>query len=197
MRLISGGTDWYFHLWLNTVRIYRKRAEVKVILERDLRKHCPRPFFFDIGDRHVQAKMMFNLKGDAEKLIPFLKPHYVKLIEVMHPLLMPVIDKFSVHGTRAEVKTEVATRGRIAVKPVRTSRPDLVREYSRSVPPGWREEILIAFGHRCAHCGADLRQTEYHMDHIIPLSKEGTTTKKNLQPLCATCNLAKGNRHTG
>ncbi|RJQ68090.1 HNH endonuclease [Pseudonocardiaceae bacterium YIM PH 21723] len=31
-------------------------------------------------------------------------------------------------------------------------------------------------------------------DHIVPLSKDGTHQRSNLQVLCRTCNAAKGNR---
>lgn len=192
--LISGGTDWYLHLWINTVRIYRQRPEVKRILEHELPRQCPAPFRFDAGERHVQLKMNFNLGGGLENFIPTIKPHYLKLIGQLHPVLVPVIDKFSTHGTRAEVKAEVATRGRSVVAPVRTARPDLVREYSRSVPPSWRGEILEKFGYKCARCGCNLRGQDYHMDHKVPFTRGGATTKENLQPLCPPCNLSKGNR---
>ena len=32
------------------------------------------------------------------------------------------------------------------------------------------------------------------IDHIIPVSKNGTTEEKNLQTLCKTCNRKKGNK---
>lgn len=43
-------------------------------------------------------------------------------------------------------------------------------------------------GGRCCMCGA---RADLEFDHIIPLSKGGATTFRNLQLLCKTCNLKK------
>ena len=195
--LIGGGTDWYFHLWLNTIRVYRDRHAVKSSLETQLRQLSPRSFRFDVLDRAISIKINFNLKDGPEQLVDFLKPHYIRLIEAVHPVLIPIIDKYSAYGDRAEVKKEVATRGRIPHKPVRTARPDLVREYTRSIPPSWRKEILEKHDYKCAHCGEDLKITGHHIDHKRPFTRGGTSTKENLQLLCPPCNSTKGNRFTG
>ena len=42
---------------------------------------------------------------------------------------------------------------------------------------------------RCVQCGRD-EELEY--DHIIPISKGGSNTEKNIQLLCAACNRSKG-----
>ena len=196
-RLISGGTDWYFHLWLNTIRIYRERLMVKKELENKLKCACPKGFQFTVMDRAVEMKINFGNRGDLSQLVMFLKPKYVDLIQAVHPILMSAIDRFSEYGRRAEIKAEVAGRGRISYKPVWVKRPELIEQYSRSIPPSWRSEVLAAYNYRCAHCGINLRGKPFHMDHKIPFSKEGTRVKSNFQPLCPPCNLKKGNRFIG
>lgn len=193
-QLISGGTDWYFHLWLNTVRIYRDRLAVKSKLESKLRKVSPKPFKFNVNDRAISIKINFNLKDGLKSLSQFLTPHYVRLIEEVHPVLMPIIDEYSTGVGRNGIKAEVSARGRISHKPVRTAHPELVREYTRSIPPAWRQQILKAFNYRCAHCQTNLKSSGHHIDHIVPFSRGGTSKKHNLQPLCPDCNLKKGNR---
>ncbi len=44
-------------------------------------------------------------------------------------------------------------------------------------------------------CICDSRR-DVEIDHIIPASKGGLNDRKNLQPLCETCNRIKGSRLT-
>ncbi|MBU8921819.1 MAG: HNH endonuclease [Bacteroidales bacterium] len=61
------------------------------------------------------------------------------------------------------------------------------------VTPGQRQRILDRDGHVCLSCGS----TEaLEIDHIVPVSKGGTSEDTNLQTLCGNCNATKGNRHT-
>jgi 5-methylcytosine-specific restriction endonuclease McrA len=57
-----------------------------------------------------------------------------------------------------------------------------------------RYEVLKESDGRCSLCGATKKERPLDVDHIIPLSKGGKTTKDNLQVLCAKCNRAKGNK---
>lgn len=55
------------------------------------------------------------------------------------------------------------------------------------------EEVLEKYGNRCLCCGrSDVRIT---MDHVLPLSKGGTNTIDNVQPLCFSCNSRKSVKH--
>jgi 5-methylcytosine-specific restriction endonuclease McrA len=47
----------------------------------------------------------------------------------------------------------------------------------------------------CAACKVDISKIEYHIDHIVPLSKGGLHDKSNLQLLCKKCNLTKSAKH--
>ncbi|MDL2274681.1 HNH endonuclease [Desulfosarcina sp. OttesenSCG-928-G10] len=44
---------------------------------------------------------------------------------------------------------------------------------------------------RCYYCGQETPASELTMDHIIPLSRGGKTTKGNVAPACKTCNTQK------
>ncbi|MHB1783672.1 MAG: DEAD/DEAH box helicase family protein [Acidimicrobiales bacterium] len=46
---------------------------------------------------------------------------------------------------------------------------------------------------RCNHCGRSIPFDLMHGDHMLPWSLGGRTTMDNLQALCASCNLRKGN----
>tara|TARA_R110002095_G_scaffold124835_4_gene108373 strand:- start:1558 stop:2892 length:1335 start_codon:yes stop_codon:yes gene_type:complete len=59
---------------------------------------------------------------------------------------------------------------------------------SRYIPDEIRSEVWYRDGGRCVFCNAD----DYlEFDHIIPLSKGGSTSTENLQILCRKCNSEK------
>jgi 5-methylcytosine-specific restriction endonuclease McrA len=60
-----------------------------------------------------------------------------------------------------------------------------------------QSQIYCAYrrsGGKCAICGTSLSE-RYHIDHIKPFSKGGATDIKNLQAVCAPCNLKKGSKY--
>jgi 5-methylcytosine-specific restriction endonuclease McrA len=54
-----------------------------------------------------------------------------------------------------------------------------------------RTRIYERDQYRCVECGTHLNLT---IDHIIPVSKDGTNDDANLQTLCKSCNSRKGVR---
>ena len=57
------------------------------------------------------------------------------------------------------------------------------------IPEAIRSEVWRRDGGCCVHCGS---KENLQFDHIIPISRGGATSVKNLQLLCRQCNLAKG-----
>jgi hypothetical protein len=54
-------------------------------------------------------------------------------------------------------------------------------------------QLMIIQGGRCAGCARRLRN--YHVDHVMPLTKKGRNDISNLQLLCPPCNLRKSSKH--
>jgi hypothetical protein len=63
----------------------------------------------------------------------------------------------------------------------------------RDISARLKVQVLIRDGNTCRLCGVTVTGDNIHIDHIKPWSKEGETVLENLQVLCSTCNLAKGN----
>jgi hypothetical protein len=57
------------------------------------------------------------------------------------------------------------------------------------IPEAVRTEVWRRDQGRCVNCGS---KENLHFDHIIPVSRGGGTSAKNLQLLCQSCNLTKG-----
>lgn len=53
--------------------------------------------------------------------------------------------------------------------------------------------MLERFNNCCVKCGGD---GVIQKDHIIPIYKGGSNSIDNLQPLCISCNTAKGSDQT-
>lgn len=52
-----------------------------------------------------------------------------------------------------------------------------------------REQIIKLYGKKCFGCGS--RDSQLHIDHIIPQCKGGSAAFRNLQPLCEVCGNQK------
>jgi len=60
-----------------------------------------------------------------------------------------------------------------------------------SIPQEVMDRVWNRDGGRCVKCGS---QENLEFDHIIPVSKGGATTYRNIQLLCKKCNLEKTNK---
>jgi hypothetical protein len=58
------------------------------------------------------------------------------------------------------------------------------------IPEGVRIEVWRRDGGKCARCGSR-EKLEY--DHIVPISKGGSNTARNIELLCEKCNRSKSN----
>lgn len=55
-------------------------------------------------------------------------------------------------------------------------------------------EVCERFGWACLRCGVSHLDSPLTVDHVIPLSKGGSDSILNVQPLCLSCNSAKKDR---
>lgn len=55
--------------------------------------------------------------------------------------------------------------------------------------------MYIQQNKKCKVCREEFGSKKYHIDHIIPISKGGSSDISNIQLLCKKCNLSKGNKN--
>lgn len=78
--------------------------------------------------------------------------------------------------------------------PVDVSRMPVAKEQParrEAIPRAVQREVWQRDGGRCVECGT---REKLCFDHIVPFSRGGSNTVRNLQLLCERCNLSKGNR---
>lgn len=105
--------------------------------------------------------------------------NYIKAMAANQPL--PAVDA-SAPNREATVPAG-ASEAANGSSPQRQRREAIPRAVQRDV---WRRDEG-----RCIECSSKERLC---FDHIIPYSRGGSSTARNLQLLCERCNLAKGNR---
>jgi 5-methylcytosine-specific restriction endonuclease McrA len=59
-----------------------------------------------------------------------------------------------------------------------------------SIPRNVKKEVWNRDDRKCVKCGS---QKNLEFDHIIPVSKGGSNTARNVQILCKKCNREKSN----
>ncbi len=56
----------------------------------------------------------------------------------------------------------------------------------------WKTQIKESWNHKCAYCNSEEDLT---LDHVIPQSKGGLDTTRNVVCCCKSCNQSKGHEH--
>ena len=78
-----------------------------------------------------------------------------------------------------------------------------IKYVKKIIPKALREQVWIntigkKFSSKCtiSWCTNTITPFDYHCAHIIPESKNGSTTIENLVPTCSKCNLSMSNNYT-
>jgi hypothetical protein len=68
------------------------------------------------------------------------------------------------------------------------------RRRGRYIPFKIKIRVVRRDNHTCQHCGVHLRDDELEFDHVIPVSKGGSSEEHNLRLTCFDCNRDKSDK---
>jgi hypothetical protein len=69
------------------------------------------------------------------------------------------------------------------------------RQQGRSIPFAVRARVARRDNYTCQECGKHLKDEELEFDHLIPLSKGGSSDEHNIRVTCIDCNRSKAGRY--
>jgi hypothetical protein len=164
--------------------------------------------FAAFGCRFLQSNARHNRGADVGTLVVSTKSIYfvprdggvrsVRLRSVADVVAGPghftlTTTKKSLSGTAWVAEADIASEVVLAALGIekRHMLPSDSEGRSRSIPQSVKHAVWHRDGGRCIQCGS---VHSIHFDHVIPFSKGGANNIENLQLLCASCNLSKGNR---
>ncbi len=78
---------------------------------------------------------------------------------------------------------------------IRHNRKSKIRNDGGKLSAGLFDELFYKQNGICVYCKTYLTKQSTHMDHIMPIKLGGKNIDINIQLLCATCNLQKGDKH--
>jgi hypothetical protein len=142
------------------------------------------------GDLMVTSKNVFFVS--PSKNLSFNTSRILDIIRFSNGLEIKVNAR---QGSGRYLVTEAEQLEAILTGVVRKHKFLLSESYSsaksRHIPDEVKREVWDRDGGRCSRCGA----SDYlEFDHIIPHSRGGANTAKNVQVLCRKCNLLKSDR---
>lgn len=114
----------------------------------------------------------------------------------------PIADLVAVMFSSGMTHDQILKTVRIleeSYSPAKPSAGDRRREWDRArrakLPADWAAITQAVFerdGYACTYCGDE--PGDLHCDHVVPLSRGGSSHMSNLTTACAPCNLDKGSK---
>lgn len=110
---------------------------------------------------------------------------YIKALKSFSPL--PAVKS----SPSAEATAASSGSGLIPVDVAAMPMAKEVKQRREAIPRAVQREVWQRDGGRCVECES---KEKLCFDHIVPFSRGGSNSVRNLQLLCEGCNLSKGNR---
>ena len=148
----------------------------------------------DIEIRQAKTFTIPNEKRQTKiKDKPIFLPSYMyqaQLLLTENDILNPEKSRTEAKWINIGAETKEELDSLIDFLQIRLSTTDGEKAVGRErIPDNVKMYIWKRDNGRCAVCGS---QEKLEFDHIIPLSKGGSNTARNLQLLCEKCNRSKG-----
>lgn len=127
---------------------------------------------------------------DPNQIKAYMKEYSAKNRKRLNELANERVKKNKSKRHETQAKYRKNNRHKIAVIYADRKGATLIGDLT---PEQW-EQVIEKYNHTCLCCGKREPEIKITLDHIIPLSRGGSHTKENVQPLCKSCNSRKNTK---
>lgn len=140
---------------------------------------------------YLSESLRTGVLGDGSELDDELRAWFARTIAEFDPCQHPA----SIPGEIADLRcTEFGHVCPVFFSAESTTETAGVRHRGRSIAFATRSRVARRDNYTCQACGKHLRDEEVEFDHVVPLSKGGSSEEHNLRVTCKECNRTKGSR---
>lgn len=131
-------------------------------------------------------------------------PHYRRLYPTLKLCTARWLATDAGKAKRREYKIRNREKNNLQVRERRRKNPEAFREWMRQGNYARRarvrgvehekfdrREIFARDGGRCAYCACVLDESNWHLDHVIPIARGGGHLRSNVVAVCPPCNISK------
>ena len=138
--------------------------------------------FYESNGIQEREKKIKRLRKEMAKCQPWEREHKRLELECLERAINAkrVVEEYKAKRLAREKKTKLRQKENREINPLNSN--------NRYIPSAVKTAVWRRDGGRCVQCGSNER-LEY--DHIIPVSKGGSNTERNIQILCEKCNRSK------
>jgi 5-methylcytosine-specific restriction endonuclease McrA len=143
-----------------------------------------------------------NIEQELKRSADYRKKNPEKVKETQKRYYKNNLEKVAEYRKKQSAKPEYKIKQKEAVRACRKRKPQQYRAYAHKrrakikgnggsyTAQQWID-LCNFYGNICLCCK---RKLPLEVDHIIPVTKGGTSNIDNLQPLCKSCNSSKNNK---
>jgi hypothetical protein len=149
-------------------------------------QHCKKKFpYYDEDLDNIDLSNLIDgineyfERREIEKTNPWIRSSVINLNFEGQTKSSPATYPFIIHS---EVEAKALKRRKKTIN---------IEERNRRIPQDIKDKVWNRDGGKCSNCGS---RENLEFDHIIPFSKGGANTYRNIELLCEECNRVKSNK---
>jgi hypothetical protein len=192
--LDSGEDDPFSTLFEPPMSIHHYRSAFPIESQKERRKREEKAFTPEVRKRieekikQMKKWLETGVRDHTKPIEGWRKRSFEKKVATFNADKYPSTTPTSIYETQCNIYGHVCPVFFAANAVTETTDE---RRLGRYIPFETKMRVVRRDNYTCQHCGKHLLDTEVEFDHIIPISKGGSSVESNVRLTCFDCNRSK------